>query len=183
MDISGVNKSIQLDLQSLEQGEKFGDFWEPGTYSCSNCGHLIFRSDDKFKSGSKWPTFKRPATEDSVKFAEDLSFGLRRTQILCNKCSTPLGHRFDNKPGSESQYRYLAISISLVHQLDSNSTLKTKEPTDEVGSDNQDEKPKNNENQNNSGQNTTVSWLPWVVGVAVVGAGVYFVYNYYKSKK
>jgi peptide-methionine (R)-S-oxide reductase len=78
-----------------------GDLWdnhEAGTYSCAGCGLPLFASLDKFDSGTGWPSFSCPVDGGSVAQAADLSHGMRRTEVLCQRCGGHLGHLFDDGP-------------------------------------------------------------------------------------
>lgn len=75
--------------------EKFTDFWEDGIYKCANCGEMLFESGAKFKSGTQWPSF-REALSGRIATKEDHSLGMERTEIVCAKCGTHLGHIFDD---------------------------------------------------------------------------------------
>jgi len=67
-------------------------------YVCAGCGHLLFSSDAKFDSGSGWPSFYEPITEESVEKKSDKSMFMKRTEVLCEKCGGHLGHVFDDGP-------------------------------------------------------------------------------------
>lgn len=82
-----------------------------GTYACKVCGVEIFSSDAKFDSGTGWPSFDR-AIPGSVKRNIDTSHGMNRTEILCAKCGSHLGHVFTDGP-TETGERYCVNSVCL----------------------------------------------------------------------
>jgi len=96
----------------------YNDCKDPGVYRCAACGAELFRSDDKFDSGTGWPSFTRPATDDNVQATEDRSFFMRRTEVLCSTCGGHLGHVFDDGP-QPTGMRYCINSAAL--KLDSES--------------------------------------------------------------
>lgn len=85
---------------------------ETGCYHCICCEAPLFDSVAKFDSGCGWPSFSRALT-NQVKYQQDLSHGMRRTEILCAHCDAHLGHVFDDGPLPEGQ-RYCVNSVSLV---------------------------------------------------------------------
>lgn len=84
----------------------------PGEYHCAACGQLLFRSGDKYDSGSGWPSFTTPAEGGAVEEHRDISHGMIRTEVLCSNCEGHLGHVFPDGPG-EDGLRYCINSAAL----------------------------------------------------------------------
>jgi peptide-methionine (R)-S-oxide reductase len=92
-----------------------GAYWDtkdPGSYKCAGCGTELFRSDDKYDSGTGWPSFVAPADVASVTTKPDTSYGRVRTEVLCATCGGHLGHVFDDGPGADG-LRYCINSGAL----------------------------------------------------------------------
>lgn len=71
---------------------------DAGTYKCVCCGEPLFSSDSKFDSGTGWPSFYEPLSDENVGAEDDKSFWMRRTEVTCKSCGAHLGHLFDDGP-------------------------------------------------------------------------------------
>ena len=92
---------------------KYDEFFQPGTYYCAACGQELFSSDTKFNSGCGWPAFYASKAGDRVKLVRDDSYGMERTEVLCARCGSHLGHVFDDAPQTPTGQRFCINSVSL----------------------------------------------------------------------
>ena len=88
-----------------------------GTYMCVCCGEPLFKSDDKFDSGTGWPSYTRPVTSEAVSEHTDRSFFMRRTEVRCANCDAHLGHVFPDGP-RPTGLRYCMNGVALEFKPD-----------------------------------------------------------------
>jgi len=91
---------------------RYWDHHENGVYTCVGCGAPLFDSATKFDSGSGWPSYTAPLTEDAVGIETDRKFAMTRTEVHCARCDSHLGHVFPDGP-KPTGMRYCINSVSL----------------------------------------------------------------------
>ena len=95
------------------------DSKEEGIYKCVCCGNVLFKSDDKFDSGTGWPSFTRPVHDSNIEERTDTSHFMNRVEVTCDKCGAHLGHVFNDGPKGTGM-RYCINSCAL--KLDKKET-------------------------------------------------------------
>ncbi len=90
----------------------FCNLFEPALYGCVCCENWLFESREKFESGTGWPSFTQPVTENAVQYRKDSSYGMNRIEVLCNVCDAHLGHIFPDGP-MPGGLRYCINSVAL----------------------------------------------------------------------
>ncbi|MFL0796610.1 MAG: peptide-methionine (R)-S-oxide reductase MsrB [Cellvibrionaceae bacterium] len=92
-----------------------GEYWDEkrtGLYVCRCCGEPLFQSNTKYDSGSGWPSFFQPVSDDCIAEERDSSHGMERVEILCQRCDSHLGHVFPDGP-APTGLRYCVNSLSI----------------------------------------------------------------------
>jgi peptide-methionine (R)-S-oxide reductase len=105
-----------------------GDYYstkDKGMYRCAACGSPLFASETKYDSGSGWPSFWAPVDGEAVRYREDSSHGMHRTEVLCAACEAHLGHLFEDGPRPTGQ-RFCINSVSLKLERESKGDTEEK---------------------------------------------------------
>lgn len=102
----GTERAHSSDMCSL---------FEPGIYACVCCGTELFDSEEKYESGTGWPSFTQPLKENAIAYHKDKGFGMYRIETVCNTCDAHLGHVFqDGPPPSGLRYCMNAVALKKV---------------------------------------------------------------------
>jgi len=93
-----VYRIARLKGTEMPGSSRFETLKDIGTYYCAACGNPLFRSDTKFESGCGWLSFYEPISKGSIIYSPDHSHGMNRTEVMCGRCKSHLGHVFDDGP-------------------------------------------------------------------------------------
>jgi peptide-methionine (R)-S-oxide reductase len=92
---------------------ELNDVKDEGTFKCVACGQPLFSSENKFDSGTGWPSFDAPMDDEVVETESDNSMFMKRTEVLCSRCDAHLGHVFDDGPSDTTGKRFCINGCAL----------------------------------------------------------------------
>jgi len=113
-DVYGISREAQTEYAFTG---KYWNFEGLGTYYCAACGNPLFKSDAKFASSCGWPSFYETIRKNSVKYIDDNTHGMVRTEVVCGRCDGHLGHIFDDGP-APTYKRFCMNSVVLDFEPD-----------------------------------------------------------------
>lgn len=142
-----------------------------GMYACAACGNELFSSDTKFDSGTGWPSFTDPANTKNIELKEDKSAGDNRTEVLCKKCGSHLGHVFDDGPKDKGGKRYCINSVCL--ELKEKKEDEEKEEEDPSSAEATEGRRKKEEKKSSKSKNLKQNLLK-TLGIGAIAAASYY---------
>lgn len=100
----GTERAFSSELNRVSQ---------PGTFVCAACGNALYKTKNKFESGTGWPSFDRPISEENVDYKPDRTGGFPATEVICSKCGGHLGHVFNDGPKNTTGKRHCINGVAM----------------------------------------------------------------------